>query len=112
MSIIRLLAQSLSRKRVVIIAEFSIHPIGSGTSVGTYVKAAIQAISKIPGLKYEVTPMATIIEAREIDSVLRAVEVSHSTLRSMGVQRVSSSLRIDERLDKPRTMKDKVRSVD
>lgn len=102
----------MSTKRIAVIAELSIHPIGSGTSVGSYVKAAISAISKIPGLKYEVTPMSTIIEARDIGSILRAVEVSHSTLRLMGVQRISSSLRIDERLDKPRTMKDKVRSVD
>jgi uncharacterized protein (TIGR00106 family) len=94
-----------------LIAEFSIHPIGSGTSVSKYVKAAIRAISKIPELKYQVTPMATVLEARDITTILRAVEVSHQTLRSMGVKRVSSTLRVDERLDKPRTMKDKVLSV-
>jgi uncharacterized protein (TIGR00106 family) len=101
----------VTRKSIVTIAEFSIHPIGTGTSVGRYVKAAIKAVSEIPGLKSQVTPMATILEAQDISIILRAVEVSHRTLRSMGVKRISSILRVDERLDKPRTMRDKVLSV-
>ncbi len=101
----------LKKRQIVSIAEFSIHPIGTGTSVGRYVKRAIQAISKIDGLEYQVTPMATILEARDIHSILKAVEASHSALRSMGARRISSILRIDERLDKPRKMKDKLESV-
>lgn len=76
-----------------------------------YVKRAIQAISKIKGLNYQVTPMATILEAENIQTILKAVEVSHSAVRAMGAKRISSTLRIDERLDKPRTMKDKTVSV-
>jgi uncharacterized protein (TIGR00106 family) len=101
----------VAKKSIVVIAEFSIHPIGSGTSVGKYVKAAIRSLSAIPGLKYQVTPMATVLEAPDIATILRAVEVSHDTLRSMGAKRISSSLRIDERLDRRRTMKDKVLRV-
>jgi uncharacterized protein (TIGR00106 family) len=101
----------MSRKSIVVIAEFSIHPIGSGASVGKYVKAAVKAISSVPGLNYQVTPMATVLEARDIATILRAVEISHKTLRSMGAKRVSSLLRIDDRLDKPRTMKDKIRGL-
>lgn len=96
------------KKSIVVIAEFSIHPIGSGTSVGRYVKAAVNSLSKIPDLKYQVTPMATTLEAPTLGPILRAVETSHQKLRSMGVKRISSILRIDERLDKPRTMKDKI----
>ena len=99
------------KRRIASIAEFSIHPIGAGTSVSRYVKGAIQAISKIDGLEYQVTPMATILEARDIHTILKAVEASHSALRSMGARRISSILRIDERLDKPRTMRDKPESV-
>lgn len=98
-------------REIVVIAEFSIHPIGEGTSVGKYVKAAIDAISKIPGLTIQVTPMSTILEARDLSTILRAIEVSHDTLRSIGAKRISSILRIDERLDKPRTMQDKIQSV-
>ncbi len=101
----------MPKKRLVIIAEFSIHPIGSGTSVGRYVKAAVDALSRLPGLKYRVTPMATVLEAEDLSTILRAVEVAHMTLRSMGAKRISSMLRVDQRLDKPRTMVDKVRAV-
>jgi len=101
----------LKKRRIVSIAEFSIHPIGTGTSVGKYVKQALQAISKIKGLEYQVTPMATILEAKDVQTILRAVEASHSALRAMGARRISSILRIDERLDKPRMMRDKTESI-
>jgi uncharacterized protein (TIGR00106 family) len=101
----------LRKRRIVSIAEFSIHPIGRGTSVGRYVKQAIEAVSRIDGLEYQVTPMATILEAQDVHTILKAVEAAHSALRSMGAKRISSILRIDERLDKPRMMNDKIHSV-
>ena len=73
--------------------------------------AAIKTLAKIPKLKYQVTPMATVLEASDLSSILRAVEVSHRALRSIGAKRISSILRVDERFDKPRTMKDKVQSL-
>ena len=94
-----------------VVAEFSIHPIGSGTSVGRYVKEAVRAVSKIPGLTFDVTPMSSVLEAENIGTILEAVRVSHRALRSMGVRRISSSLRIDERLDKRRVMSDKTRGL-
>jgi len=100
-----------AEKKIVAIAEFSIHPIGSGTSVSREVKAAIRAISRIPGLKIQVTPMATILESSDIGTILKAVEASHSALRKLGSKRISSTLRIDERRDKRRTMVDKLDSV-
>ena len=103
--------RDVKKKGIVTIAEFSIHPIGSGTSVSRYVKRALESISKVEGLTFQVTPMATILEAREVSSILKAVEVSHTALRQMGAKRISSTLRIDERLDKPRTMADKTKSV-
>jgi uncharacterized protein (TIGR00106 family) len=101
----------LKRRRIVSIADFSIHPIGTGTSVGKYVKRALRAISNIDGLEYQVTPMATILEAKDVQTILRAVEASHSALRAMGAKRISSTLRIDDRQDKPRTMRDKTESL-
>jgi uncharacterized protein (TIGR00106 family) len=103
--------QPKAKRRIVVVAEFSIHPIGSGTSVARYVKAAVTALSKIPTLTFEVTPMSSVLEAENLGTILEAVEVSHRALRSMGAKRISSSLRIDERLDKPRTMSDKTRGL-
>jgi len=39
--------------------------------------------------------MATILEAKDVHTILKAVEASHSALRSMGAKRISSILRID-----------------
>jgi uncharacterized protein (TIGR00106 family) len=94
-----------------VIADFSIHPIGAGTSLGRYVKAAVRALSKVPRLTLDVTPMSSVLEAESIGTILQAVEVSHRALRSMGEKRISSSLRIDERLDKARKMSDKTRGL-
>ena len=100
-----------AKRRIVLIAEFSIHHIGAGTSVGRYVKAAVRAMSRIPGLTFDIAPMSSVLEAENIGTILEAVEVSHRILRSMGAKRISSSLRIDERLDKRRMMSDKTRGL-
>jgi uncharacterized protein YqgV (UPF0045/DUF77 family) len=60
------------KRRIVSIAEFSIHPIGTETSIVRYVKRALQAVSKIEGLEYEVTPMATILEAEDVQTILKS----------------------------------------
>lgn len=39
-----------------VIAEFSIHPIGEGTSVSSYVRAALSELKKARGLRLQVTP--------------------------------------------------------
>ena len=103
--------QPKAKRRIVVVAEFSIHPIGAGTSVGRYVKEAVRELSRIPGLTFDVTPMSSVLEAESIKTILEAVEVSHRALRSMGAKRISSSLRIDERLDKRRMMIDKTRGM-
>ncbi len=95
-----------------VIADFSIVPIGhEGTSVGRHVAAAVAAIKTVKGLKYEVTPMGTILEADDLETIFEAVKTAHRAVIAMGISRVESILRIDDRRDKPRTMKDKVEAV-
>ena len=50
-------------------------------------------------------------EADSLDTILEAVKATHEALFAKGVLRVESILRIDDRRDKPRTMKDKVDAV-
>jgi len=75
------------------------------------VEATVTAVSKIKGLRCEVIPMSTILEAEKIETVLQAVTVAHEAVKAMGARRVSSTLRINERPDKPRVMRDKVLAV-
>ena len=91
-----------------VIAEFSIHPIGEGTSVSSYVRAALSELKKARGLRLQVTPMATMIEAEKLSDILRAVEAAHESLFHMGAKRVDFILRVDDRRDKKRRMEDKV----
>jgi uncharacterized protein (TIGR00106 family) len=95
-----------------VIAEFSIIPIGqAGSSVGSYVAVAVNALKNVNGLDFEVTPMGTILAAKDLDTIFEAVRQAHEAIIATGVKRVSSTLRIDDRRDKQRTMDDKVKAI-
>lgn len=94
-----------------VIAEFSIHPVGEGTSVSRYVRAALAELRNAKGLRLQVTPMSTVIEAKRLPEILRAVETAHESLFRQGARRVDFTLRVDDRRDKERRMEDKVRAV-
>lgn len=99
-------------KKVTVMGDFSIIPVGHGkTSVGKYVGEAVKAISKIKGIRYEITAMGTILETERLDTILEAVKQAHEAVSNLGVQRIESTLRIDDRRDKPRTLKDKIQAV-
>jgi len=94
-----------------VIAEFSIHPIGVGTSLSRYVRTAVAELRKAKGLRLQVTPMGTVIEAKNLSDILRAIEAAHESMFSQGAKRVEITLRVDDRRDKVRRMEDKVRAV-
>jgi uncharacterized protein (TIGR00106 family) len=99
-------------KNYTVIAEFSIIPIGqAGSSVSRYVAAAVNALKNVKGLDFEVTPMGTILAAKDLDTIFEAVRQAHEAIIATGIKRVSSTLRIDDRRDKQRTMADKVKAV-
>ncbi len=98
-------------KNHAIIAEFSIVPIGqAGSSVGSYVAAAVNTLKNVKGLDFVVTPMGTILAAEDIDMIFEAVRQAHEAIIALGVKRVLSTLRIDDRRDKQRTMNDKLKA--
>jgi uncharacterized protein (TIGR00106 family) len=101
-----------SAKSCKVIAYFVIAPVGiKSTSIGSYVAEAVSAINMVKGLTCELTPMGTVIEAESLEPIFKAVKAAHEAMVARGVQRVESTLIIDDRRDKPRTMKDKVDSV-
>jgi len=103
----------MSYSKIVIIADFSVIPIGSGTtSLGKQIAVAINSIKKIENLRCRVTPMGTILEAESLETILEAVKVAHEALFKIGVKRIESNLRIDDRRDKPRTMEKKLKSIE
>jgi|ERR671925_2369340 uncharacterized protein (TIGR00106 family) len=94
-------------------AEISIEPIGtSDTSIGKEIAAAYDAIRGIQNLKrVTLTPMSTQIESYNLDDIFHAIRVAHNSAKSAGVKRIISTIRIDERFDKPNTLEEKVQSV-
>jgi len=79
--------------------------------VSSYVRAALSELKKAKGLRLQVTPMATMIEAEKLSDILRAVGAAHESLFHMGAKRVDFILRVDDRRDKKRRMEDKVSEV-
>ena len=95
-----------------VIAYFIITPVGiQSTSMGSYIAAAVVAMNEVKGLSCEITPMGTVMEADSLEPMFEAVKAAHEALVDKGVARVESTLIIDDRRDKPRTMNDKVNSV-
>jgi len=98
--------------KIVVIADFSIIPIGLGiTSLGKQIAEVINSMKKVDGIRLEVTPMGTIIESENLETILEAIKVAHETLFKMGIKRIESNLRIDDRRDKPRTMEEKLKAI-
>ena len=90
--------------------EISVVPLGtSSPSVSDFIAKALKII-KDSGLKYELTPMATVIEG-DIPQLLKIVEQIHSSLFDDQVKRIVTTIKIDDRRDKKITFKSKVQSV-
>jgi len=93
-------------------AEIGILPIGTGsTSLGKYIAKAIKSLKNIDGITYQVTSMGTMLESDDIDKIFLASKTLSNTLFEMGVMRVETILKIDERRDKIRILEDKLASI-
>jgi uncharacterized protein YqgV (UPF0045/DUF77 family) len=80
----------MNEKQPFFTAEISIIPIttSGNTSMSKEIALVYNAINHIQGLK-----------------------ISHTTLRNIGIERIISSIRIDERPDKSNTLDGKINSV-
>ena len=94
-----------------VIAEVTVVPLGTATSsLSSYVAEVEKVLKNFPRLKSLLTPMSTILEG-EMAVVLEAVKAMHEAPFRMGSLRVSTTLRIDDRRDKPMTMAGKLAAV-
>ena len=104
----------MSENQTSFTAEISIIPItttNSDTSMSKEIALVYNAISQIQGLKAILTAMGTQIESNNLENILEAIKISHITLRNIGIERIMSSIRIDERLGKNNTLERKIKSV-
>ena len=93
------------------IAEVSVVPLGTETpSVSKYVARAVRILQQEKDVKYEITPMGTIIEG-DLGKILAVVRKMHEGTFGEGVARVLTTVKIDDRRDRPQDMKEKLNSL-
>jgi uncharacterized protein (TIGR00106 family) len=91
--------------------DISVVPVGTGRpSVSEYVAGAVRLLQNEPDIRYELTAMNTIIEG-DLEKLLALVQRMHRSAFTAGAQRVVTTIRIDERRDKPLTIEGKVKAV-
>ena len=81
-------------------------PLGTKTtSLSDHVVEVARALAKT-GIKHQLTPMSTILEG-SLDEIFAAIRVMHEA-GFAGAKRVSTSITIDDRRDRPTTAAHKV----
>src|SRR4030042_1684768 len=91
--------------------DISVVPVGTGSpSVSQFVAGAVKILQNEPGIKYELTAMNTIIEG-DLEKLLNLAQRMHRSAFDAGAKRVVTTIRIDERRDKPLTIEGRVKAV-
>jgi uncharacterized protein (TIGR00106 family) len=93
-----------------VIADVCIVPLGVGVSVSREVTVC-ERILRETGLKTQLHAYGTNIEG-EWDEVFAAVRKCHAALHEMGVQRITTSIRVGTRTDKAQGIEDKIQRVE
>ncbi len=93
------------------IMEISLVPVGTKTtSISEYAVDAVKQLEE-QGIKHQVGPMGIIAEA-PVRELLEAANAMHESLFfSSDIQRVVTTIRIDDRRDTEHTMERKVKSI-
>ena len=93
-------------------AEISIYPIATKTtSVSFYIAKAIESIKNIDNLTYEINSMGTILESDDMDVINKASKNMIEVVHHLGINRVEVIIKIDSRIDKQLTIKEKLKSI-
>jgi uncharacterized protein (TIGR00106 family) len=93
-----------------VIVDLCVVPIGVGVSVSRYV-AACEKVLSAAGLDTRLHAYGTNIQG-EWDTVFAAIKRCHEVVHEMGAPRISTTIKLGTRVDRPQTMDDKVRSVE
>lgn len=91
------------------LVEFSIIPIGVGSSIGDQLAEILKIIDS-SGLPYKVNPMGTVVEG-EWDEVMKLIKKCHMTMMKLS-DRALTTISIDDRKGKPNRIKEKVKSLE
>ena len=89
--------------------EFSIVPVGSGSSIGDRLAEVLKLVDE-SGLPYKVNPMGTVVEG-EWKDLFKLVERCHKTVMK-NEERAITTIAVDDRKGKPNRLEEKVKSIE
>ena len=92
-----------------VVADLCVVPLGVGVSVRKYVSACQQVLAKA-GLKTRLHAYGTNIEG-EWDEVFATIKKCHEVVHEMGAPRITTSIKVGTRTDKPQGIQDKIDAV-
>ena len=92
-----------------VMVDLCVVPLGVGVSVSEYI-VECERLIRDAGLDAQLHPYGTVIEG-EWDAVMDVVKQCHEKVHAMGAPRISTSMRVGTRVDRPQTMQDKLDSV-
>ena len=94
-----------------VIAEVKIAPLGTAsTSLSNYIAGCLNIVKQAQDVSYQPTAMGTIIQG-PLERVLDLAQEMHEIPFTMGVNRVLTSITIDDRRDKLATIDSKVKAI-
>jgi uncharacterized protein (TIGR00106 family) len=97
------------KKGGAMLAEFSIIPVGIGSSVGDQLAGVLRIVDE-SGMPYKINPMGTVIEG-EWDDVIKLIKKCHREVMKSG-DRAITEIKIDDRKNTPSRIEEKVKSVE
>ncbi|WP_297483915.1 MTH1187 family thiamine-binding protein [Sulfurimonas sp.] len=96
-----------------VLLEFAMFPTSDncreGSSVSKQVAKIIDAIDK-SGVKYQLTPMGTVVETDTMQEALDVIALAYEQVKDC--ERVYSSLKFDIRYNSEDRLKNKIKSVE
>ncbi len=93
-----------------VIVELNVIPLGKGVAISKFLAPVIKELER-SGVRYSITPMCTIFEAESMEEAFRLVTSAHESVFRIGVERVVTTVKIDDRRDLKRSMEEKVDSL-
>lgn len=92
-----------------VMIDLCVIPIGVGVSLSEYI-VTCQKIIREADLVHEMHAYGTNVEG-EWDEVFAAVKRCHEAVHAMGAPRITTTIKVGTRVDRPQTLADKVNSV-
>jgi uncharacterized protein (TIGR00106 family) len=79
-----------------VLLEFSVFPVGEGSSLSRYVTEVLRVVDRA-GHAYQLTAMGTIVETASLAEALSLLERACASLDELGCERVYLSSKLDIR---------------